>query len=184
MQIKLIWASGQLKGSTSHFWYVTEWVDVNTCQPFIIHLLLFLWARFLYSSPLACFLIAALCFLFPSCLALVSALQRGIAFEWRPQPWVLLTVSEPCNYVILCLGFVPLPVRPQSALAQPHTRRGWLDILVFQQPMCTIIWSVTCAALPIKIDYSLKKKIEQFFHLAQLDRRPLTCQNGHLTRTV
>lgn len=40
MKIKLPWASGHQQGSASGFWCVIESVDVNSCQPFIIHLLL------------------------------------------------------------------------------------------------------------------------------------------------
>lgn len=94
------------------------------------------------SEPLwFCFFVSSL---------LPSVAQRWIAFEWRPWPCVLLTISEPCNYVILCPGFAPSQ-RPQSALVQSHVRKGWLDVSVsfFEQPLCTIIWSVWCATWPV-----------------------------------
>lgn len=155
-KMKLPSASGHHQGSASSFWCVTESVDVNSCRPFIIHLLLSLReVALLLTSRLLSHPCPSV-FCFPLSQLWVSAAQRGISFEWRPRPCVLLTVSEPCNYVILCLGFVPPPSRPQSALAQPHVRRGWLDVSVFEQRLCTIIWSVWCATWPmpaLKVPY-------------------------------
>lgn len=152
MKMKLPSASGHHRASASSSWRVIESVCVNICRPFIIRLLpslrevpLLLTSRLVfYPGPSG--------FCFPLSWLLASAAQWGIAFEWRPRPCVLLTVSEPCNYVILCLGFAPSPPspqRPQSALAQSRIRKGWLDVSVSEQRLCTIIWSVWCATWPV-----------------------------------